>query len=163
MSEENDKEQRFLAIVEDNRRVISKVCYMYATDDDHFKDLYQETLINLWKGIDSYRGEASVSTWIYRTSINSCLTDYRRTKKHRQVASLESVPDVADDRSDKSAQLKEMYRLISRLERLDKAIIMLWLDEKTYDEIAEITGLPRNNIATRLRRIKARLVAASDS
>lgn len=163
MSSETDKEQRFLAIIEKNRGVISKVCYMYATDDDCFKDLYQETLINLWRGIDSFRGDAAVSTWIYRTAINTCLTVYRRTRRHQMETSVDSLPEIADSGDEKSAQLKEMYRLISQLESLDKAIIMLWLDENSYDEIAEITGLARNNVATRLRRIKARLVAASDS
>lgn len=163
MSAETDKEQRFLAIVEKNRGVITKVCYMYATDDEHFKDLYQETLINLWKGFGSFRGDASISTWIYRTAINTCLTAYRRNRRHQMETPIDSLPDIADSGDEKLAQLKEMYRLISNLESLDKAIIMLWLDENSYDEIAEITGLARNNVATRLRRIKARLVAASNS
>ena len=88
MSHKSEKEQQFIAIIESNRQVIYKVCYMYAADDDHFKDLYQEVLINLWRGIDRFRGDAQLSTWIYRTSINTCVTYYRRNHKHDEALSL---------------------------------------------------------------------------
>ena len=78
------KEARFVAIVNDNRQLICKVCYMYATDNDHFKDLYQEVLASLWQGLDSFRGDSKMSTWIYRTAINTCVTFFRRHKSHSQ-------------------------------------------------------------------------------
>ena len=157
MGYKSEKEQQFIAIIENNRQVIYKVCYMYAADDDHFKDLYQEVLINLWRGIDRFRGDAQLSTWIYRTSINTCVTYYRRNHKHDEALSLEGVSVVDNDDGTRLQQIKEMYRLISRLDRMEKAIILLWLDEKSYDEISEITGLSRNNVASRLRRIKIKL------
>ena len=157
MSHKSEKEQQFIAIIDNNRQVIYKVCYMYAADDDHFKDLYQEVLINLWRGIDRFRGDAQLSTWIYRTSINTCVTYYRRNHKHDEALSLEGVSVVDNDDGTRLQQIKEMYRLISRLDRMEKAIILLWLDEKSYDEISEITGLSRNNVASRLRRIKIKL------
>lgn len=157
MSHKSEKEQQFIAIIESHRQVIYKVCYMYASDDDHFKDLYQEVLINLWRGIDRFRGDAQLSTWIYRTSINTCVTYYRRNHKHDEMLSLEGVSVVDNDDGTRLQQIKEMYRLISRLDRMEKAIILLWLDEKSYDEISEITGLSRNNVASRLRRIKIKL------
>ena len=157
MGYKSEKEQQFIAIIENNRQVIYKVCYMYAADDDHFKDLYQEVLINLWRGIDRFRGDAQLSTWIYRTSINTCVTYYRRNHKHDEALSLEGVSVVDNDDGTRLQQIKELYRLISRLDRMEKAIILLWLDEKSYDEISEITGLSRNNVAARLRRIKIKL------
>lgn len=157
MSHKSEKEQQFIAIIESNRQVIYKVCYMYASDDDHFKDLYQEVLINLWRGIDRFRRESQLSTWIYRTSINTCVTYYRRNHKYDEMLSLEGVSVVDNDDGTRLQQIKEMYRLISRLDRMEKAIILLWLDEKPYDEISEITGLSRNNVASRLRRIKIKL------
>ena len=157
MGYKSEKEQQFIAIIENNRQVIYKVCYMYAADDDHFKDLYQEVLINLWRGIDRFRGDAQLSTWIYRTSINTCVTYYRRNHKHDEMLSLEGVSVVDNDDGTRLQQIKELYRLISRLDRMEKAIILLWLDEKSYDEISEITGLSRNNVASRLRRIKIKL------
>ena len=131
MGYKSEKEQQFIAIIENNRQVIYKVCYMYAADDDHFKDLYQEVLINLWRGIDRFRGDAQLSTWIYRTSINTCVTYYRRNHKHDEALSLEGVSVVDNDDGTRLQQIKELYRLISRLDRMEKAIILLWLDEKS--------------------------------
>lgn len=153
------KEARFVAIVNDNRQLICKVCYMYATDNDHFKDLYQEVLASLWQGLDSFRGDSKMSTWIYRTAINTCVTLFRRHKSHSQeTMSLDVAADIVGEDSSRQDMLKEMYRLISGLNKMDKALILMWLDERSYDEIAEVTGLTRNNVATRLRRIKQRLV-----
>ncbi len=155
----SEKESRFLTIVNDNRRLIYKVCYMYATDHDHFQDLYQEILANIWEGLGSFRGDASVSTWLYRTAINTCVTFYRRHNTHAsEMTSLDLAGELQADDGTHGEQLREMYRLISRLGKLDKAIILMWLDERSYDEIAEVTGFTRNNVATRLRRIKQRLV-----
>lgn len=158
MKAQNDKEKKFLDAISQNKQIIYKVCYMYASGDEHFKDLYQEVLINIWKGLDGFRGDARISTWIYRTCINTCVTLYRRSQKASDFQSLDLLVNVPGDDTNKGAQLKEMYRLINRLNRMDKAIILLWLDEKSYDEISDITGLSRNNVALRLHRIKAKLI-----
>lgn len=157
----SDKELRFLDLIECNKQLICKVCYMYAVDSNHFNDLYQETLINIWQGLDKFRGDSQVSTWIYRTAINSCITFYRRNKVLANATSIENMADMIDDRSDRPSQLREMYRLVSRLNKLDKALVLLWLDEKTYEEISDITGVSRNNVASRLRRIRFKLVKMS--
>lgn len=152
------REQAFLRLIEANRRLIYKVCYLYATDDEHLKDLYQEVLIHLWQGLPDYRGEAKPSSWIYRVSLNACISYYR---KHRRMtgetAPLESLLQTMAAEEGRTEHLREMYRLISRLNRMEKALILLWLDEHSYDEIAEITGLTRSNVATKLRRIKEKL------
>ena len=153
------KESRFMTVVNDNRQMIYKVCYMYATDNDHFKDLYQEVLASLWQGLDSFRGDSKMSTWIYRTAINTCVTFFRKHKSHGfDTVGLEAIADIPGDDNARTDMLKEMYRLISGLNKMDKALILMWLDERSYEEIAEVTGLSRNNVATRLRRIKQRLV-----
>ena len=162
MNQSIDKETHFLSLIETNRQLIYKVCYMYATDGEHFKDLYQEVLVNLWQGIDRFRGEAQLSTWIYRTCINTCVTFYRRNHKHSDVMSLDGISVIDTDDGTHREQLHEMYRLISRLDRMEKAIILMWLNEKSYDEISEITGLCRNNVASRLRRIKIKLQQLSE-
>lgn len=148
-----------MAVVEDNRRLIYKVCYMYATDDDHFNDLYQEVLANIWQGLDSFRGDSRQSTWIYRVALNTCVTFYSRNSSHSTGRmSIDNVPDIEAPESDRGDMLREMYRLIGGLPKMDKALILMWLDEKSYDEIAEVAGLTRNTVATRLRRIKQKLV-----
>lgn len=153
-----EKERQFKEIMDLYGSMISKVCYMYATDGEYFKDLYQDCLVNLWQGIERFRGDSKVSTWIYRTCLNTCVTSYRRNRKYEANASIEMLAELSVEDSTRRADLVEMYRMISRLDRLEKAIILLWLDEKSYDEIAEITGMSRNNVASRLRRIKQKLV-----
>ena len=149
-----------MELVDANKSTIYKVCYLYASGEEHLKDLYQEVLANLWQGLDSFRGEAKVSTWIYRTAINTCVTYFRRHDRHSsEMSSLDTLANVADTGDGgRSERLAEMYRLISQLNKMDKALILMWLDERSYDEIAEVTGMTRNNVATRLRRIKQKLI-----
>ncbi len=152
-------EQLFNQIMQQHTPLISKVCYMYATDTEHFKDLTQEVAANIWCGLDSFRAESKASTWIYRVAINTCVSFYRRNKRHEGALPLDSAGTVAIDNADAEhrEQLAMMYRLISDLGKIDRALIMLWLDEKSYDEMAEITGLTRANVASRLHRARARL------
>lgn len=144
-------------MMEQNHALIMRVCYMYATDREHLNDLYQETAINLWQGMEKFKGDSKLSTWIYRTTLNTCISYFRKNHRHDDTESLEILMEFPADDSERTEQLREMYRLITRLRKLDRAIILLWLDEKSYDEIAEITGLSRNNVASRLHRIKSQL------
>lgn len=157
MELKKENEQAFLALVKEYRRLIYKVCYLYATDEEHLKDLHQEVLINLWQGFQGFKGEAKISSWIYRVSLNTCISFYRKHSKMTDTMPLESLLGLTTEDDEKTVHLREMYRLISRLNRLEKAIILLWLDEHSYEEIAEITGLSRNNIASKLKRIKEKL------
>jgi len=163
-----EKEQAFERLMTANRAVIAKVCYMYATDSEHFKDLFQETQINIWQAMNKFRGDAAASTWIYRITINTCISNFRRARRHADNLSLSAdgmmeIADMATNDNEHASCLREMYRLINHLPSLDKAIILMWLDEKPYQEIAEVTGLTRNNVATRLNRCKQKLAAMSNS
>lgn len=104
-----DKESIFLDVIGKNKQIIYKVCYMYAVDEDHLKDLYQEILINLWQGLDSFRGDAQISTWIYRMSINTCVTQYRRNKQKVETQSLEILVNVPSEDDNRLENLKAMY------------------------------------------------------
>ena len=147
-----------MAIVNDNRQMLYKVCYMYASDASELDDLYQEVLANLWQGLGSYRGDSRLSTWIYRVAFNTCVTYIRHNAKHGHGrVTLDAVSDFQCEDSERGQRLRHMYRLISCLDKMDKAIILMWLDEKSYDEISELTGLQRNTVATRLHRIKQKL------
>lgn len=163
----SNKESEFRQLMEANKAVITKVCYMYATDSDHFKDLYQETQINIWQSLDKFKGDAAISTWIYRITINTCISCFRRVRKYADNVSLNNesmmrLADMATDDHEHAACLREMYKLINRLPAIDKAIILMWLDEKSYQEIAAVTGLTRGNVAARLSRCKQRLSQMSD-
>lgn len=154
----------FLEIMRNHDALIYKVCYMYAEDEEHLRDLRQEVAANVWCGLDRFNGLSKVSTWVYRIALNTCITYFRRHGKHSAVSRLDDAAYVVADNSDeRRAQLNMMYELIGRLGKIDKAIVMLWLDEHSYDEISEITGLTRSNVASRLHRIKHRLSSDSES
>lgn len=163
MADTSDKERRFIELTDAYKGVVARVCYFYASPSVSFDDLYQEVLINIWQGMDSFRGQAKMSTWIYRTAINTCITWHRRNSRHHSGAvSLDSVAfDAVDAASDDTAARMENYRmlqtLIARLEGIDKALVMMWLDEKSYDEIAAVTGIKPGNVAVRLHRIRERM------
>lgn len=158
MAPTDTKESRFLEITSQYKGVIAKVCALYAGQGALFDDLYQEVLANLWQGFDSFRGEAKISTWIYRAAINTCITWHRRNDKHTTSESLDTLtiepPEMTDDSNE---QYRFLLQLISKLGPLDKALITLWLDEKSYDEISLITGISSSNVAVRLHRIKSKL------
>ena len=162
MTGKSDKEKRFLDITACYKEVLAKVCWLYVSPGASFDDLYQEVLINIWQGMDSFRGETKISTWLYRTAINTCISWHRHNDRHSAGAVMR-LEDMASDPADgqPSAAMienyRELYSLISRLGPLDKAIITLWLDEKSYDEMAAIMGMTPGNVAVRLHRIKEKL------
>jgi RNA polymerase sigma factor, sigma-70 family len=156
------KEEEFISMINTYNRVIYKICCIYATDSNNVNDLYQETVLNLWKGYENFKGQSKVSSWIYRVGINTCISFYRRNKKHLETIPLAADHDNIDDSNDYMNQLKEMYRLINQLNKIEKAIILLWLDEKPYDEIADVMGMNKNTIASKLKRIREKLAKLSN-
>ena len=162
MVETRDKEQQFIEMLDTYKSVIAKVCYVYSSPDADFEDLYQETVINLWNGFDKFRGESKISTWIYRAAINTCITWVRRNKKHGSRITLQNDMPIAEEESTRIEDFKYLQSLIAQLLPLEKAIVTLWLDEKSYDEIAAITGLSKANVAVKLHRIKEKLSKMTD-
>ena len=136
---------------------------MYASDMENFNDLRQEVFINVWQGIEGFENRAKMSTWIYRVSLNTCITYTNKDRKHTSHEQLSENLYSLDDSQEYTRQLQEMYKLINRLNRLDKAIILLWLDEVPYEEIASIMGISRNNVASHLRRAKEKLTNMANS
>lgn len=153
-----DKEQMFRSMLGSNERIINRICYTYARSGDEFNDLRQDALLNIWRAMDSFRGESSESTWIYRITINSCVSYFRKPGVKTDFVSLSNMLNRPEDtglsETDNSIMLHEM---IARLPPQDKALLLLWLDELPYDEIAQLMGYPRNTIASRLHRIRGKL------
>ena len=154
-----DLERDFMDVVRKNERIIYKVVSFYADIDQSISDLYQEVVLNLWKAYPSFRGDSKISTWIYRISLNTCITFFRRSK--RSISYTDLVIDVSDI-PDEDENIKELYRLINKLGKIEKALVLLYLDEKPYKDIAEITGLTVTNVATKLNRIKDKLKKMSN-
>jgi RNA polymerase sigma-70 factor (ECF subfamily) len=149
----------FEQMVSRHDALIHKVCFFYALDWDDFNDLRQEALVNLWRGFPKFRGDAKITTWIYRVCLNSCVSYFRKHRRNEQALPIEHAAQLIADTDEKAEMLREMYKLTNSLNNADKALIMLWLDECSYDEISQILGVPRNTVATRLHRVKERLVA----
>ena len=160
----NELEKEFLTLIDAHKRAIYKVCYMYAADQEELNDLYQEVVLNLWKGFPRYRGDSKLVTWVYRIAMNTCITYLRHSNARPQTVSLTvEMSEPLDDEESKATQLRELYRLISQLGKLERALILLWLEERSYQEMADILGISKNNIAVKLNRVKEKLKKMSNS
>ena len=160
MSIPQDYNQSFTAMVGRHEKIIFSVCFFYATTDVGFDDLRQEVMISLFRAWRHFRGGSSESTWVYKVALNTCLFSLRRLTPKVRTLSLDEMPliqfeDEADD--ELKSRLEWLYSAVSALPPVDKALILMWLDELSYEEIAENMGIPRNTVASRLHRIKERL------
>ncbi|UQD54929.1 RNA polymerase sigma factor [Flavobacterium sp. K5-23] len=139
--------------------IIIKICRAYSNTQEDFEDYYQEVCLQIWRSHNSFREQSEWSTWVYRISLNVCLTLLKKNKKKENQISSEFLPDEAieDSRSFTDESLNQLYQAIRQLSDVDRAVIMLYLEEKSYQEIAEIIGTNPNNIGVRIKRIKERL------
>lgn len=154
-------EAEFAQIVKENRSTIYTVCYMFSKDPDEVGDLFQETLINLWRGFASFKGKSEVSTWIWRVSLNTCISSERK-KKLRRTEPLSMELNVFDSRDEDNRQIQMLHSRIHRLQPFDRAIVLLWLENLSYEEIASIVGISVKNVSVRLFRIKEELIKMSN-
>ena len=146
------------------QRTIYKVCYIYAKDQDDLNDLFQEVVLNLWKSFPRYRGDSTLNTWVYRIAMNTCITFLRRSSVRPQTIPLTiDVTSHMTDEESHSGQLQELYRLINQLGKLERALILLWLEERSYQEMADILGISKANVAVKLNRTKDKLRKMSNS
>ena len=139
--------------------IIIKICRAYTNSQEDFEDYYQEVCLQIWRSREKFNKQSEWSTWVYRLSLNVCLTLLKGKKSKHQFFSTESIPEelVEDCKAFKDEALNELYSAIKQLSEIDRAVILLYLDEKSYVEIAEIIGTNPNNIGVRIKRIKQRL------
>ena len=157
-----EKELEFNRIVKANKTAIFTVCYLFSKDQDEVNDLFQETLINLWRGFDGFQGKCDVKTWIWRVSLNTCLTFERKKKRRVDTLPLTMDINLFTDTDDDTRQVQMLYRRINKLGMLDRAIILLWLENMSYEEIGEIIGISTKNVSVKLVRIKEQLKKMSN-
>ena len=150
-------EQEFLSVIREYERVIYKVCYLYTTPNATLSDLYQEVVLNILQSFAKFRRLFNLSTWYYRFCFNTCISFIRKEKNIPEIVTLTQEADRSEEDDETQAMLRQLYRMINRLGQLEKSIILLYLEEKSYEEIAEITGLTITNVATKLNRIKDKL------
>ena len=152
----------FARTVREHKGTIYTVCYMFSKDEEEVADLFQDILVNLWKGFAKFRGESSVRTWIYRVSLNTCISAERKKKRKGETVPLDMDINLFDDSVENLKQIRMLQNRISRLGPFDRAIVLLWLENLSYDEIGAIVGITAKNVSVRLFRIKEQLRNMSD-
>ena len=153
----DNKEREFAQIVLENKRRIYTVCYMFSKDADEVNDLFQEILINLWKGLQSFEGDKFLSTWVWRVSLNTCINWSKKQKRALEKVPLDVNINLFEDMDEDSRQLGQLYDRIIRLGYIDRSIILMWLENLSYDEIGSILGITANNVSVKLVRIREKL------
>lgn len=151
------REQEFATLVQEHKQTIYTVCYMFSQDEDEVADLFQDTLVNLWQGLDTFRHEAKPETWIYRVALNTCLSADRKKKSAMQRIELSMQQNLYRDNSHSAVQIRQLHSRIQQLDVVDRAIILLWLEDLSYEEIAAIVGITVKNLSVKLVRIKEQL------
>lgn len=154
--------QRFAAVTASQGNLIASICLSFARTREEFEDMRQDALLNIWNGLASFRAESAASTWVYRVTLNTCVSYKRRSRvSERQAEAFdEFYRDLYEDVSDEDQErYRLMYRLIASLRPVDRSIMLLWLDDNTYDEIAEVMGLTREAVAARLKRARDRMAS----
>ena len=154
-------ELEFEQMVRKHRGCIYTVCFMFSKDSDEVNDLFQEVLINLWRGFPTFKGESKVETWIWRLSFNTCISQERKKKRTANIP-LEMGIDFFHDKDEDTRQIQMLYQRIHQLKPFDRAIVLLWLEGMPYDEIAAIVGITVKNVSVRLFRIKEELKKMSN-
>lgn len=130
---------------------------MFSSDKDEVADLFQEILINLWKGADSFRGDAAISSWIWKVSLNTCISYERKQKRRLRTEQLDMDIDLFDETNTQSRQAAMLRERIAKLGPFDRAIVLLWLENLSYEEIGQIVGISTKNVSIRLVRIREHL------
>ena len=145
--------------------MLHKVCNLYCSSLHDRQDLFQEIVIQLWRSYPRFRGEAKFSTWLYRIALNTAISDLRRQKRRPLTAdperlATERLPAELQDiqyAKEKEEQLQQLYDAIGQLTELEKALVMLYLEDKPYEEMEEILGINQNNLRVKMNRIKEKL------
>lgn len=157
-----NKDNEFEQVVKKHKSTIYTVCYMFSKDKDEVDDLFQDVLINMWKGFDNFRGESKLDIWIWRVALNTCISDDRKKKRRGETVPLDISMNLYADNDDDSKQIRMLYDRINKLGVIDRAIVLLWLENMSYDEIGAIIGITPKNVSVKLVRIKQQLMKMSD-
>lgn len=153
-------EKEFTDLINNHRGIIYKVCQVYGFEKDFKDDLFQEIVLQLWKSFASFRNESKITTWMYRVALNTAISHFRKEVRKPEWQSLSKaefqIPDLSQFADENEPQLL-LNQAIQRLSKIEKAIIILYLEEKNYQEISEIIGITYSHVGVKLNRIKSKL------
>ena len=150
----------FIEQISKNQGIIHKICNIYCINSEDKKDMMQEITLQLWRAYPSFKGDSKFSTWMYRISFNTAITNIRKSKRSPLMEALfDSDQDIPEkeDFTELDDDVNMLYKAISKLKEADRAIILLYLEEKSYNEIAEIVGISEKNVSVKLVRLKKKL------
>jgi RNA polymerase sigma factor (sigma-70 family) len=156
-------ENTFIKALEQNQQKLLRICSVYSEDAEDKKDLFQEALINIWQSMPSFEQKSSLSTWMFRVTLNVCLrlqTKQAKRKNYFRKLDTFTIENVSeeDPNQEEHERLKKLRNRIKKLNDAHKAIITLYLEELSYKEISDITGTTENNVAVKIKRIKMKLL-----
>lgn len=159
-----NKKDQFIKTIDEHKKIIYKIVNSYCQNKEDRKDLEQEIIIQLWNSFDNYNSDYKYSTWMYRIALNVAISFYRKEKKwsiKNDFYNEESIFKIEEDTSEEQTELDFhltlLQEFIHNLNELNKALMLLYLEEKSYEEIAEILGITKTNVATKISRIKLKL------
>lgn len=153
-------EHKFISEFQKHQNIVHKVCKLYTNNAEEHKDLFQEITIQLWKAYPKFRGDSKLSTWMYRVSLNTAITLYRKSKRSIKTENFDKVLykiEATDYDDTEEKQLKLMYKAIKQLSDIDKGLVLLYLEDKSYKKIAKTMGISEVNARVKMNRIKKRL------
>ncbi len=152
-------QERFQTLVDEHKKIVYKICNSYCRNRDDREDLAQEIVAQLWQSFGSFDERRRFSTWMYRIALNVAISSYRResTRTRHVISSDEHLLEAVDETADQSEDVQLLYQFIERLDPLDKALILLYLDGNSYQEIAGVLGISETNVATKINRLKVQL------
>ena len=143
--------------IESNKAIIYKICRAYSHSQEEFEDYFQEVCLQLWRSRESYQHQSKLSTWVYRVSLNTCLSINRKEKKKLETVEINEKIDQVHRFSEKEERLERLYKAIRLLKEVDRAIILLYLEEHSYEDISSIIGIAQSNVGAKINRIKKQL------
>ena len=158
----NALERQFAQTVAEHKSTIYTVCYMFSQDADEVNDLFQEVLVNLWKGFEGFEHRSDIKTWIYRVALNTCISIDRKKKRRSSEVRLTMDINLFKDSDEDTKQVDMLHKRISKLQPFDRAIVLLWLENLSYEEIGQIVGITTKNVSVRLFRIREQLKQMSN-
>lgn len=152
-------EKEFIELINQHQGLIHKVCIMYESDPDVRNDLFQEIVFQLWKSFSTFRGEAKITTWMYRIALNTAISGFRKQSRNVKTEDLKELHYNISDHwaDDGEEELQRLQAAIRQLSEIERAMIMMALEEVPYEEIAETIGITQNNVRVRMNRIREKL------
>jgi RNA polymerase sigma-70 factor, ECF subfamily len=152
------EEKKFVNLINEHQGLIHKVCIMYENDRDVRNDLFQEIVLQLWKSFPTFRGEAKISTWMYRIALNTAISGFRKDTRKILTEDLKEMHfNISESGDDSEENLQKLQWAIRQLNEIDRAMIMMALEEVPYEDIAETIGISQNNVRVRMNRIREKL------